>query len=357
MLHALLWTGVLVLVAAETLLACDCWWQDTLGDRKRCEAEFWNALDQGSDVIVDRCNHTRTQRETWVRLARDVMARRGRALQLLCLALEIPLEECKRRAVQRGVHATLSSEDAPRVIDRFLSEFQPPAPREGFHAVHRASTAQQVHFILHTYLLPLRPGAVAAGAVTQPQQLAGIGPAQGMQQQQQVGGGAAGEPYAWQPQPVWTNGSGSAAASWRAGPSGHSGSGWRSTHWQQQPVASPSPQYQQQHGFSTAGFQAAAAQAPPSASSQEHWRQQRQQQQEEQQDRGSSQPPRPGSPKSPSRPGRIATSAQGTPGSSSNIVPFGQRSPMAGAGWESPGGGQRPRFLDDDNDPRPIVLW
>lgn len=321
--------------------------QDTLGDRQRCEAEFWNALQQGSDIIVDRCNHTRRQRATWLQLAAE-MARRGRPLQLLCLALELPPTECKRRATERTVHATLSAAEASAVIDRFLMEFEPPAASEGFHHVHRVSTPEQVHHVLHTHLLPLHGGWLQQAQQTaeRPAAAAAYAP----QQQAQQG---------WQGQAEgWRRG-----ASPGAGPSG----AWGQPPWR------PQPQLAQQAMFPPRSPAHAAMQQQRQYSSQQGLQDKESQDWRRQQADGARVPDGGGGrraeqrSRSPSRrrpPSPLPTSprAPASPscGGSSNIVPFGRGpgggGPASPTGGRAPGG--RPRFLDDgDDDPRPILLW
>lgn len=72
--------------------------QDSLKSRQRCERASIAALQQGKNVIIDRCNFDKKQRATWVSIAAAAGA--------TCFALwiNIPKNESAERAMQRHKH-------------------------------------------------------------------------------------------------------------------------------------------------------------------------------------------------------------------------------------------------------------
>ena len=217
--------------------------QDSLGDRKQCEAACCAALHAGRSCVIDRTNVDMRQRSHWLAIGR----RYGAACYALCL--ELPVEVCLQRALARSGHATLAAADAPAVIDRFAAEWQQPTTREGFDAVYVASTSQE--------------GEVLA------QQLLAWLPASGVPQQAALppNGGPPGL-YSWAPAPhqqqqrrQYTSRA-DAASSWRRSDDGGTPppSPPRDQHRQQQWHAWPAQQQQQQQWQTphAAGFASAA---------------------------------------------------------------------------------------------------
>ena len=140
--------------------------QDTLGDRKACEASCSAALAAGRSCVIDRTNVTMQQRHIWITIARQC----GAACSALCL--ELPAELCLQRAVARSGHATLPTADAPAVIDRFKSEWQHPTVHEGFDAVYVARTSPEAEVLAQQLLAHLpasgvpRPAREPAGQLS-----------------------------------------------------------------------------------------------------------------------------------------------------------------------------------------------
>lgn len=101
--------------------------QDTLGNRRACERAVADALRAGRRVVIDRCNHDRSQREGWTNLlGRSGVP--GTAAQVVWL--DVPLRECKRRVMARTGHPTLPpTQKSMGVLDRFARIFEPPSQR------------------------------------------------------------------------------------------------------------------------------------------------------------------------------------------------------------------------------------
>jgi predicted kinase len=109
--------------------------QDTLGDRKACEAATKQALAAGRSVIIDRTNIDPSQRAVWLDLARQAGVGR-----VFCLYLAFPPELCKDRIMRRANHPTLPpTRESAIVVDGFLADFIPPLREEGFAQVLRVT--------------------------------------------------------------------------------------------------------------------------------------------------------------------------------------------------------------------------
>ncbi|DBA99939.1 TPA: hypothetical protein ACH3X1_013819 [Trebouxia sp. C0004] len=116
--------------------------QDIMGDRTRCEFECMQALLAGKEVVIDRCNFDEQQRATWVRIARQG-SHRG-SIFVLGFQLDVPMDECLRRAEGRMDHPTLNGKDVVQVILKFAGMFQRVSQREGFNSMYGASHQQDI---------------------------------------------------------------------------------------------------------------------------------------------------------------------------------------------------------------------
>ncbi|KAA6429781.1 MAG: P-loop containing nucleoside triphosphate hydrolase [Trebouxia sp. A1-2] len=116
--------------------------QDIMGDRQRCEFECTQALLAGKEVVVDRCNFDEQQRATWVRIARQGSHRGG--IFVLGFHLDVPMEECIRRAEGRMDHPTLNGKDVVEIILKFAGMFQRVSQREGFNSMYGAADQQDI---------------------------------------------------------------------------------------------------------------------------------------------------------------------------------------------------------------------
>lgn len=116
--------------------------QDIMGDRQRCEFECTQALLAGKEVVIDRCNFDEQQRATWVRIARLGSHRGG--IFVLGFHLDVPMNECIRRAEGRMDHPTLNGKDVVEVILKFAGIFQRVSQREGFNSMYGAAHQQDI---------------------------------------------------------------------------------------------------------------------------------------------------------------------------------------------------------------------
>jgi len=85
-----------------------------------------------------RCNHTRAQREVWIREALSLTSSSERT-KIYALCFNTDVRECRRRVMTRPGHATLSpqEEEEKNVVFRFLRESEEVKNREGFIKIYR----------------------------------------------------------------------------------------------------------------------------------------------------------------------------------------------------------------------------
>lgn len=105
--------------------------QDELGSRDACIKKVKQTLESGLNVIVDRCNVSRSQRKFWVDLGLqyDVEA-------ITCIYLQVDEEECVARIYDRKNHPTIKNdmplEKKREIVYKFAKDFQMPDLLEGF---------------------------------------------------------------------------------------------------------------------------------------------------------------------------------------------------------------------------------
>ncbi|KAI0824903.1 P-loop containing nucleoside triphosphate hydrolase protein [Trametes gibbosa] len=102
--------------------------QDDLGDRRSVEALARQSLAEGLSVCIDRTNFDESQRATWINIAREF----GRA-EPWVIVFDTPYEICAARVAERTGHPTITSPELGlQVLQRFRSQYRPPAPHEGY---------------------------------------------------------------------------------------------------------------------------------------------------------------------------------------------------------------------------------
>ena len=121
--------------------------QDELGSRNSCIQASIRALDEyRQNVIVDRCNVSKSQRRYFLDLAKS------KELAIDCVWFDIELQECLGRIRQRQDHPNLDASNAERVLAMMRSEAQPPTLSEGFRSLHVVRTDEDMRSILERYL-------------------------------------------------------------------------------------------------------------------------------------------------------------------------------------------------------------
>eukprot|EP00929_Paragymnodinium_shiwhaense_P099163 TRINITY_DN6070_c0_g2_i1.p1 TRINITY_DN6070_c0_g2~~TRINITY_DN6070_c0_g2_i1.p1 ORF type:complete len:1021 (+),score=165.08 TRINITY_DN6070_c0_g2_i1:140-3202(+) len=105
--------------------------QDILGNRHACVAAAKQALQNGRNVVIDRCNISRLQRRVWLGVADDCKV--GAAV----IWLDADRQTCSDRVLQRFNHPTLPAESSSlTVIEAFEDRLEAPVEAEGFVMWH-----------------------------------------------------------------------------------------------------------------------------------------------------------------------------------------------------------------------------
>ncbi|KAL3765590.1 hypothetical protein ACHAWO_003882 [Cyclotella atomus] len=80
--------------------------QDIIGNRRDCEDLTRKILSQNKIPIIDRCNFSPDQRQTWVDIASSVGA------SVDCIVFSYNTEVCIRRCRERKFHETITAHNA-----------------------------------------------------------------------------------------------------------------------------------------------------------------------------------------------------------------------------------------------------
>jgi predicted kinase len=114
--------------------------QDEQGTRKKCEVMTTQLLQEGKNVIIDRCNFDFSQRHVWVKMATSLGVQ-----WITCITLRTPPEVCKARVSVRMDHPTIApGEEGAAIIDKFADIFVDPNPLEGFVEVLDLHTDEEI---------------------------------------------------------------------------------------------------------------------------------------------------------------------------------------------------------------------
>ncbi|KAI0634719.1 P-loop containing nucleoside triphosphate hydrolase protein [Trametes polyzona] len=102
--------------------------QDELGDRRSVEALARRSLADGQSVCIDRTNFDESQRATWINIAHQFPQ-----AEPWVIVFDTPYEICAARISERTGHPTITSPELGlQVLQRFRSQYRPPAPHEGY---------------------------------------------------------------------------------------------------------------------------------------------------------------------------------------------------------------------------------
>ena len=102
--------------------------QDVLKTRQRCIDVSELALSEGKNVVIDRCNFNRAQRESWIRIAQE------EGIYIGCIVFAIPYATCSERIRNRQDHETLMAHEPEKnemVLQRMASATELPHRNEG----------------------------------------------------------------------------------------------------------------------------------------------------------------------------------------------------------------------------------
>jgi predicted kinase len=109
--------------------------QDELGSKKACVQKVREAMEAGNRIIIDRCNHTVAQRNTWIDLAK----RYDYLVDCEYLWVRNTMTPCNR-VLDRKDHPTIkeSLSDIKKIdiVCKFYDELEVPRMEEGFFAIY-----------------------------------------------------------------------------------------------------------------------------------------------------------------------------------------------------------------------------
>jgi len=107
--------------------------QDELGDRYMCLSAFRAYLSEGKNIIIDRCNINRFQRNLWINIAKEFGA------DLNCVNFVIDPKIAIKRIQERKGHPTIKEDTTldkiTQIVDNFTKTYEAPTLDEGFKRV------------------------------------------------------------------------------------------------------------------------------------------------------------------------------------------------------------------------------
>lgn len=116
--------------------------QDDLGDRGKCVSKTKWALNQGHNIVIDRCNVSPQQRSHWVKCAMQYKNKKkgnmNRHLVIIAVCLQTNKILCQTRVAERENHLTLkggSREETDPIVDKFDKEMIYPTSNEKFDKI------------------------------------------------------------------------------------------------------------------------------------------------------------------------------------------------------------------------------
>lgn len=105
--------------------------QDELGSREACIKKTTQCLEAGLNVIIDRCNTSKSERKHWIDLA---LGYNADVVTAVCL--EVLESECIARINERKNHPTISHtmslEEKSKIVYKFARDFESVSLDEGF---------------------------------------------------------------------------------------------------------------------------------------------------------------------------------------------------------------------------------
>ncbi|CAG8451020.1 5837_t:CDS:2 [Cetraspora pellucida] len=104
--------------------------QDDLGTRQACEELFKAKLNEGMNVIIDRCNFNRSQRKVWIELAWSF------DVPVDAIIMDTSMEECSSRIIERQNHPTeVQGQKGLEILANFHQWMVFPNYEEGFERI------------------------------------------------------------------------------------------------------------------------------------------------------------------------------------------------------------------------------
>lgn len=110
--------------------------QDTLGNRDACIAAMRAALVNNLNVVIDRTNINKKQRQYFIDASRDANYSMP---YMECILFESNFDVCMERLKKRENHPTISknmtNDEKAAIIKKFINDFERPEISEGFDKI------------------------------------------------------------------------------------------------------------------------------------------------------------------------------------------------------------------------------
>uniref|UniRef100_A0A7S0ZIR1 Uncharacterized protein n=1 Tax=Timspurckia oligopyrenoides TaxID=708627 RepID=A0A7S0ZIR1_9RHOD len=117
--------------------------QDELKTRKKCEALFSEAYQNGRNIVVDRCNVTRDQRKPWLDKCKELDCSVG------AIVMAVSIDTCVARMKSRTDHETIKpSSNLYAIAKNFASQMEVPSPEEGINFCRFIRTESDIDRVL-----------------------------------------------------------------------------------------------------------------------------------------------------------------------------------------------------------------
>ncbi|KAI9077760.1 hypothetical protein K1719_040246 [Acacia pycnantha] len=115
------------------------------GNKAQCLSSAAEALKDGKNVFIDRCNLDREQRSGFAELG-------GPQIDVHAIVLDLPAKLCISRSVKRSGHeGNLQGGKAAAVVNRMLQKKELPTLSEGFNRLTFCQTESDVKVAIDTY--------------------------------------------------------------------------------------------------------------------------------------------------------------------------------------------------------------
>jgi len=108
--------------------------QDELKSRDECAIKTKDCIKRGEDVLIDRVNWDKRQRQVWIKLAKYYGC-----TEIVCIRLNVPPDVCLKRVKERKDHPTIPLEmpldKKSNIVYTFNRRFEEPEIDEGFDKI------------------------------------------------------------------------------------------------------------------------------------------------------------------------------------------------------------------------------
>ena len=119
--------------------------QDTLGSRGACEEELRRIIkDKTKKIILDRCNHKKSDRKDWIDCAKI------NKKDAVIIYFDYPLDTCVDRVKERVGHPTIKFGRGGSIVKSFHEQLETPSDSEGYKKILHIRSFDECNVILET---------------------------------------------------------------------------------------------------------------------------------------------------------------------------------------------------------------